>query len=87
LRGPLIIGRNCSIENSYIGPYTSIDDDCRIKDSEVEYSVVMKQCNIIEADIRIERSLLGRGASIIKGNSRPRTQRFIIGDRSTIVLT
>ena len=87
LRGPLIIGRNCSIENSYIGPYTAIDEECRIKDSEVEYSVVMKQCNIIDADIRIERSLLGRGASIIKGNSRPRTQRFIIGDRSTIVLT
>lgn len=86
LRGPLIIGKDCVVENSYIGPYTSVDAECLIRDSEVEYSVVMEQCHIVEADIRIERSLLGRGAKIIKGYSRPRTQRFIIGDQSTIIL-
>jgi len=87
LRGPLIIGKGCIVENSYIGPYTSIAAECVIRDSEVEYSVLMSQCSIIEADIRIEQSLLGRGARIIKGYSRPKTQRFIIGEQSTIVLT
>ena len=26
VRGPCIIGRNCHIENSFIGPYTSVGD-------------------------------------------------------------
>ena len=86
IRGPVIIGENTVIENSYIGPFTSIYYDCHIKDSEVEYSIILEKCKIIDADIRIERSLLGREAEIIKCNTKPRTQKFIIGDQSIVEL-
>jgi len=47
----------------------------------------MEGSRILDAEIRIERSLLGRGVVICRGQIRPKTQRFIVGDQSTIVLT
>jgi glucose-1-phosphate thymidylyltransferase len=38
---PCIIGKNCRIINSYIGPFTSINDCCVIEETEIEDSVVM----------------------------------------------
>ncbi len=86
IRGPVIIGENTVIENSYIGPFTSIYYDCHIRNSEVEYSIILEKCKVIDADIRIERSLLGREAEIVKCHSKPRTQKFIIGDQSIVEL-
>lgn len=86
IRGPVIIGENTVVENSYIGPFTSIYYDCHIKNSEVEYSIILEKCKIIDADIRIERSLLGREAEIVKCHSKPKTQKFIIGDQSIVEL-
>ncbi|MEE9591425.1 MAG: glucose-1-phosphate thymidylyltransferase [Thermodesulfobacteriota bacterium] len=87
IRGPAIIGKDTVVEDSYIGPFTSIYYGCEIKRSEVEYSIILEDCKILDADIRIERSLLGREVEILKGISRPRTQKFIVGDQSRIELT
>jgi len=84
VRGPVIIGKNTVIRDSYIGPYTSVNRDCEIRNSEVEYTILMEECRIIDVDIRIERSLLGRGASIVKCSGRPRSHSFLIGDQSIV---
>ncbi len=86
VRGPAIIGRNTVIENSYIGPFTSIFDDCVIKNSEVEFSIILKECKIIDVDIRIEHSLLGNDVEVVKTKDRPATHRFLIGDQSRVEL-
>ncbi len=72
--------------NRLIGPFTSIHHGCEIRNSEVEYSIVLEGCRIIDADSRIERSLLGREVEIIKCSSKPLTQKFIVGDQSRIEL-
>jgi glucose-1-phosphate thymidylyltransferase len=87
IRGPVIIGARTLVENSYVGPFTAIGSDCVIRNSEVEYSIVLERCRIIDADIRIERSLLGREAEIIRCKTKPMTQKFIVGDQSRIELT
>jgi len=87
IRGPVVIGRDTVIEDSYIGPFTSIYYGCQVRRSEVEYSIILEECSITDADIRIERSLLGREVEILKGNTKPRTQKFIVGDQSRIELT
>ena len=87
IRGPAIIGRDCVVENSYIGPFTSIGRRCQIRNSELEYSILFEGTQILDADVRIERSLLGREVLIQRGYSRPRTQKFILGDQSTIELS
>ena len=58
IRGPCIIGRGCEIKDSYIGPYTSIEDNTKIARSSIEYSVVLKGA-VIEGVDRLEESLIG----------------------------
>lgn len=87
IRGPVIIGENTVIENSYIGPFTSIYHDCEVRNSEVEYSIVLENCRVIDAEIRVESSLLGREVEIVKCAAKPLTQKFIVGDQSRIELT
>jgi glucose-1-phosphate thymidylyltransferase len=84
IRGPAIIGKNCSIENSYIGPYTSIDEGTFILNSEVEYSIIMKNCRILNVGIRIESSLLGYDVEVIEAVGKPRVHKFMIGDQSRV---
>jgi glucose-1-phosphate thymidylyltransferase len=85
VKGPAMIGKNCHITKSYIGPYTSIGDDCTIVDSEIEDSVVLNGCKVSNAG-RIVDSLLGKEVSIEKNNSPPKGRRLIIGDNSEIHL-
>ena len=84
IRGPVVIGKNTVIENCYIGPFTSIGDACVIKNSEVEFSIVLEQCEILDVGIRIEGSLLGTAARVVNARGRPRSHRFMVGDQSLI---
>ncbi len=84
VRGPAIIGKNTIIENSYIGPFTSIGDDCHIRHSEVEYSIILNECKILDVKIRIEGSLLGNDVEIVEANSKPHVHRFMLGDQSRV---
>jgi len=86
VRGPAIIGEGTLIEESYIGPYSSIYHGCQITRSELEYSIIMEHAQISDIDVRIEGSLLGRDVRLFRGKCRPRTQKFIIGDESRIEL-
>lgn len=84
IRGPAIIGAGTQIINAYIGPYTSIERNCLIQNSEVEFSIISEDCKIINQKIRIESSLLGKSVIISEAKSKPFTNRFIIGDQSII---
>ncbi len=86
IRGPAIIGSDTIIENSYIGPFTSIHNNCYIRNSEIEFSIVLTNCQILDIGGRIESSLLGTDVQIIKVASKPASHRFIIGDQSRIEL-
>lgn len=84
LRGPLIIGEDCVIEDSYVGPFTSIYHSCVVKKSEIEFSIVLKDCRIEDVGIRIEESLLGNDVQIMRATKKPKTNRFMIGDQSRV---
>ena len=84
VRGPVIIGKNCVIENSYIGPFTSIGDRTEIKDSEVEYSIILRDCKISHVGLRMEGSILGNDVEVVKGTGKPQVHRFMIGDQSRV---
>ena len=84
VRGPAIIGKNCTIENSYVGPFTSIGDGTQIRNSEVEYSIVLADCKILNVRIRIEGSILGNDVEIVDAMGKPHVHRFMIGDQSRV---
>ena len=85
IRGPAIIGRNCLIKNSFIGPYTSVDEGSQIIDSSVEYCVILREAMIRDVD-RLEESLIGRYAKIVKKEGRRRALRLSVGDYSEVYL-
>jgi glucose-1-phosphate thymidylyltransferase len=67
VKGPCIIGRNCKIVYSYIGPYTSINDGCIIDDTEIEDSVIMAGSSLLKAG-RTQESLIGKNVKIQEKN-------------------
>jgi glucose-1-phosphate thymidylyltransferase len=82
IRGPVVIGKNTVIENSFVGPFTSIGDDVRIIHSEIEHSVVCADSVIENIEGRIDESLIGKNVILRKVDKKPRVFRFILGDNS-----
>ncbi len=85
IKGPVVIGKNVRIMNSYIGPYTSIGDNVIIKNTEIEDSIILPDSEIMDAG-RIVESLIGRGVKILKGNTHPLGRKLVIGDNSRLIL-
>lgn len=83
IRGPAIIGAGTLVRNSFIGPYTSIGERCTIVDSEIEYSIVLAECKVLEIT-RIEGSILGKACLVSRRSSRPSASRMVVGDHSQI---
>lgn len=81
VRGPAIIGRGTRLVDAYVGPFTSIADDCEIIDSEIEHSVVLDQSRIVGVH-RIQDSLLGREVEVVRSGLRPKATRLMLGDHS-----
>lgn len=85
VRGPVSIAENCVIEDSYIGPFTSVGANTHIKESSVEHSVILENCRICGIE-RMADSLIGKGAEVIKGKRTFNAVRFFIGDDARIEL-
>jgi glucose-1-phosphate thymidylyltransferase len=84
ISGPAIIGEHTRIENSYIGPFTSIDRDCEIVESEIAGSVVLESTTIKHLGHRIEHSLIGRNVELMGDDRKPRGFQLILGDFSRV---
>ncbi|MEE8341849.1 MAG: sugar phosphate nucleotidyltransferase [Candidatus Neomarinimicrobiota bacterium] len=48
---PVFIGNNCKIDNSIIGPYATIMDNCDIYNSKIEDSIVLEHSNLVDQRI------------------------------------
>jgi glucose-1-phosphate thymidylyltransferase len=84
VRGPAIIGAGAQLTDCYVGPYTSIGEDCVICEAEVEHSILLAGCTVRHLEGRMESSLLGRNVTISRGVRQPRAYRFMVGDNSEI---
>lgn len=86
VRGPAIIGENCLIEDSYVGPFTSIDSRTRVLRSEIDHSIVLSDCVVEDVPARIESSLIGRGVTVARCHSAPKATRLVLGDSSAVTI-
>jgi glucose-1-phosphate thymidylyltransferase len=84
IRGPVIIGKDCHIENTFIGPYTSIADGVKLQEADLEHCVVLQQAQILGIQQRIVDSVIGQRAKLTVAPQRPKALRFLIGDDSQI---
>ena len=84
--GPAVIGRGSVINGSYVGPFTSISEGCRIEDSEVEYSIVLRDSSLTGVR-RVEASLIGRNVEVTPAPRNPAVHRLVLGDHSKVQIS
>ncbi|MFE1878128.1 glucose-1-phosphate thymidylyltransferase [Streptomyces diastatochromogenes] len=81
--GPAVIGAGTVVSDSYVGPFTSIAENCRISDSELEFSIVLRDSSITGVG-RIESSLIGRHVEVTPASGVPSAHRLVLGDHSKV---
>ncbi|MGH2993825.1 MAG: glucose-1-phosphate thymidylyltransferase [Solirubrobacterales bacterium] len=86
VRGPAVIDTGARVTDAYIGPYTSIARDVVVASSEVEHSILLAGSQVRDLDARMEASMLGRNAELVRGDGLPKTLRLIVGDNSEIAI-
>jgi glucose-1-phosphate thymidylyltransferase len=74
---PVFIADDAQIENCIIGPYTTIDKGCKIKDSIIRNSIIGTNAEVSKA--MLENSIIGNN-SIIRGSYK----KLNSGDSSVI---
>lgn len=84
VRGPTIIGENTVIENSYVGPFTSIYHHVTVQNCEIERSIVLEHSTISDLDARLLDSLVGRHAVVRRSGEKPKALKMNIGDHSNL---
>lgn len=85
INGPVIIGRDASIRDCAIGPFTAIGDRSVLENVNIEYSVVLENCELRGVD-GIVGSLIGRNAKVCRNVEGDKARRLFIGDDSELVL-
>ena len=84
--GPVIIGKNCTIEsNTTIGPNTSIGDYSILSGCEVENSIIMSECKI-ECNAKIRHSIISTNSHISQNKKTENEHIFLLGAGSKITL-
>src|SRR2546425_706365 len=63
IRGPAVVGAGTTIEEAFVGPYTSIGKHCLIRRSSLEHCVLLDGAHVEDVG-RLEDSLLGRGTIV-----------------------
>lgn len=84
VRGPAIIGENTLIENSYVGPFTSIYHHVTVQNCEIERSIILEHSSVSDLNARLQDSLIGRYASLHSNNEKPRALKMNLGDYSNL---
>ncbi len=82
--GPAIIGEETVIENSYVGPYTSIYHHATLKSCEIERSIVLEHSTLCDLDLRLHGCLIGREVTVQRRDERPRALTLNLGDHSSV---
>jgi len=82
LNGPVIIGENCLLENCEIGPNTTIGPGCEIRQAIISDSIILDN-TLIDADLDIRESLIGKNVKIIK-KPAGLGRNMVIGDKTIV---
>jgi glucose-1-phosphate thymidylyltransferase len=81
--GPAVIGSGTVVTDSYVGPFTSISANCRVEDTEIEFSIVLRD-STVDGVGRIGRSLIGRNVTVTPSPRSPTTHQLVLGDHSRV---
>ena len=80
---PVIIGKNCHISSSSIGPNVSIGDNTIISGSSIEHSIIMENCKI-NSTAKIKNSIIANNSEIKDEDGIKKI--FLLGEGSKVSL-
>ena len=86
IRGPVSIGDSVTIKDSFIGPYTSIYDNCKVENCRINNSILMNDVYLRDVNKLIDSSIIGPWSEI---NSNPKSGdqvEMYLGAKSTLTL-
>lgn len=88
IRGPAHVAAGAVIEHGYVGPYTSVGANAKVVHSEIEYSILMNEAELLHLPQRMDASVIGQGV-IVDGRrlgARKHTIQLVLGDYSQVKL-
>jgi glucose-1-phosphate thymidylyltransferase len=85
IRGPVSIGENCRIKDSYVGPFTSIGAGTTVEKAGIEHSVVLENCSISNIE-RLSDCVIGRSSVVTRRGDGLRATTLFIGDDARVEL-
>jgi len=88
VRGPVHVADGAVIDGAYVGPYTSIGSKAKVVNSEIEYSIVLDEAELINLPRRIDASVIGQAVRVdgAEGGARRHTLQLVLGDHSQVRL-
>ena len=85
ITGPCLIGENCVLRDSTLGPYLSVDAGTSIIESRVENCIIQQDCQIQRLKGGLSDSVLGVQVEVIGPENGAETPlRLLLGDMSSI---
>jgi glucose-1-phosphate thymidylyltransferase len=85
IRGPVVVGAGTVIEDSFVGPFTSIGRDCQVRGSHIEHTVLLDGAQVLGV-APLTDSILGKNAVVKKQQTHHPACHLMIGDDSEVIL-
>ncbi|MEU4209210.1 glucose-1-phosphate thymidylyltransferase [Streptomyces sp. NPDC026206] len=79
LRGPLIVGADSVVQDSYVGPHTSLGAGCALTDAGVSHSILLDGASVSDVN-GIHGSVIGRSARVGVSPEGAGRHRLVVGD-------
>ncbi len=86
IRGPAVIGPGARLSDSHVGPYTSIGAHVVLEGVEVSDSVLLEGAVLKHLSQRVESSVIGMHAHVVRDFVLPHTMRLHVGDDVDVTL-
>jgi glucose-1-phosphate thymidylyltransferase len=87
LHGPIVIDDGAVVEDSFIGPYTAIGAGSVVSGADIDNSMVLARAELRHPGLRIESSIIGERASVIRSFELPKGLHLRLGPDSQVTLS
>lgn len=87
LHGPLTIADDAVVEDSFVGPYTAIGPGVVLSGTEIDNAMVLSGAQVRYPGHRIEASIIGERASVVRSFELPKGLHLRLGPDSTVTLS
>ncbi|WP_035847278.1 glucose-1-phosphate thymidylyltransferase [Kitasatospora azatica] len=83
IQGPVVVGAGSLVQDSRVGPYTSVGRDCSLIGTHVDDSIVLDGASVSGVP-RLRGSLIGRSAAVTSADRGNDHHRLVVGDHTQV---